>query len=686
MVETFTRLARDHAAQAEQQKKVTALLAEEAILRTTAGKLALAAGRATESLESAKRIESLLREKVDDQRRIRSLEEHRQHLQDGQPCPLCGSMEHPWSSPEAVPADSAEEQLRKQITERERLEKEAAAAREQSTSAERHLAQHHARTHAIEEGLFSARSHLEAEWQTIASERECTQESLTAAKAEAIAAHAAMASMAASIRAAQEEARTAATAAAKAAAEAELALSQREACRLNLAAALTALHETEAALTAAQTSLAAHLADARRAFAEAGEPDAVDLPEAMERLKKRERLWRENTARAAELEKRAAALRHEQERILDTVKTWETRAAETAALLAKASIVPVAAALQKMEWNGALEALTGSLNTLQTAEALATDAANAAERAGESLTLRQTTLTEALAGTVFDSIDALKKARIEKAALQTIHLQRDALREEGVRLQTRREVLSRDTETVHALLEEMHPGGKFQPTDLPGLELEQTGVSERVRALHAERGAVEQQLRSDDEMRSVHAASATALEEMKRNAAPWSRLNELIGSAGGDKFSRFAQAVTLEHLTTLANARLVQLCDRYRLLRRGKADDLELQISDAWQGDSLRPMESLSGGETFLVSLALALGLSELAGGRSRIGTLFIDEGFGTLDSTALDIALSSLETLRTGHSAIGVISHVEILKARLTTQVEVVRGPGGWGHLEVRT
>jgi exonuclease SbcC len=164
------------------------------------------------------------------------------------------------------------------------------------------------------------------------------------------------------------------------------------------------------------------------------------------------------------------------------------------------------------------------------------------------------------------------------------------------------------------------------------------------------------------------------------------RLTELIGSADGDKFSRFAQSVTLDHLTALANARLAQLCDRYRLLRSGAAADLQLQICDAWQGDSLRPMESLSGGESFLVSLALALGLSELAGRRTRIGTLFIDEGFGTLDSTALDIALSALETLRTGHSTIAVISHVEALKTRLTTQVEVVRGAGGWSTLHVRT
>ena len=128
-----------------------------------------------------------------------------------------------------------------------------------------------------------------------------------------------------------------------------------------------------------------------------------------------------------------------------------------------------------------------------------------------------------------------------------------------------------------------------------------------------------------------------------------------------------------------------QLCDRYRLLRCGAPEDLRLNISDTWQAEARRPMESLSGGETFLVSLALALGLSELAGRRTRIGTLFIDEGFGTLDSTSLDIALSALEGLRTGHSIIGVISHVEALKARLTTRIEVAGARGGWSTLEVK-
>jgi exonuclease SbcC len=113
-------------------------------------------------------------------------------------------------------------------------------------------------------------------------------------------------------------------------------------------------------------------------------------------------------------------------------------------------------------------------------------------------------------------------------------------------------------------------------------------------------------------------------------------------------------------------------------------DELDLRIVDLYQANVDRPMESLSGGESFLASLALALGLSELASRHHPIDSLFIDEGFGTLDSETLEVALSALENLRAGGKTIGLISHVDLLKERLSTQVRVVRGAGGTSRIEV--
>ncbi len=123
--------------------------------------------------------------------------------------------------------------------------------------------------------------------------------------------------------------------------------------------------------------------------------------------------------------------------------------------------------------------------------------------------------------------------------------------------------------------------------------------------------------------------------------------------------------------------------DRYQI-QRTELTDLSLEIVDRYQADVTRPTRSLSGGESFLVSLALALGLSDLAGSDTRIESLFIDEGFGTLDAATLDTALAALENLRMANRTIGIISHVEALKQRISAQIRVDKSSNGYGTLEV--
>ena len=180
-----------------------------------------------------------------------------------------------------------------------------------------------------------------------------------------------------------------------------------------------------------------------------------------------------------------------------------------------------------------------------------------------------------------------------------------------------------------------------------------------------------------------HATLATELEKQQQAARRWRGLAEVIGSADGKKFSEFAQGLTLARLVDLANRHLVRLTDRYRILRNPD-ELLDLLILDEYQAGSTRSMNSLSGGESFLVSLALALGLSELAGRKTQIDTLFIDEGFGTLDPDALDVALTALEMLQGTGKTIGIISHVEALKERVSTQINVRKGAGGVSSITV--
>ncbi|MDX2322164.1 MAG: AAA family ATPase [Moritella sp.] len=156
-------------------------------------------------------------------------------------------------------------------------------------------------------------------------------------------------------------------------------------------------------------------------------------------------------------------------------------------------------------------------------------------------------------------------------------------------------------------------------------------------------------------------------------------LQSLIGSKDGSKFRRFAQGLTLDHLVTLANQQLDRLHSRYQLQRKlaSGSEALALQVVDTWLADAVRDTKTLSGGESFLVSLALALGLSDLVSHKTSIDSLFLDEGFGTLDAETLDIALDALDHLNASGKMIGVISHVEALKERIPVQVKVNKGSG---------
>ncbi len=171
----------------------------------------------------------------------------------------------------------------------------------------------------------------------------------------------------------------------------------------------------------------------------------------------------------------------------------------------------------------------------------------------------------------------------------------------------------------------------------------------------------------------------------KKTLEKWEKLNALIGSSSGDKFSRMAQSITFDALLRYANQSLMRMSDRYILQRdgAGAAKPLELAVIDTYQAGEKRPVSNLSGGESFIVSLALALGLSEMSSGAARIDSLFIDEGFASLDEDYLEAALQTLSTLGSREGKlIGVISHVEALKSRIDVQIEVSRRSGGCAAL----
>jgi len=174
--------------------------------------------------------------------------------------------------------------------------------------------------------------------------------------------------------------------------------------------------------------------------------------------------------------------------------------------------------------------------------------------------------------------------------------------------------------------------------------------------------------------------------EVQKANKKWEVLNRLIGDATGTEFNKFAQDLSLQRLILLGNKRLKQLNDRYELDRFIAGEDKnQLYVIDNHMGGLRRSVKTLSGGETFLMSLALALGLSDLASKNIEINSLFIDEGFGTLDPETLDLTLDTLERLQAeSNKTIGIISHVNALKERIQTQIVLDRNTQGYSQLEV--
>ncbi len=196
-------------------------------------------------------------------------------------------------------------------------------------------------------------------------------------------------------------------------------------------------------------------------------------------------------------------------------------------------------------------------------------------------------------------------------------------------------------------------------------------------------GQVQEKLTQQEKLRQEGEVIIQQINAQEQEFKRWSKLNDLIGSADGKKFRSFAQGLTLRKLIGLANAHLLELNGRYVIQKRAD-EDLELEIIDTYQANNVRSMRTLSGGESFLVSLALALGLSELAGRNTSIQSLFIDEGFGSLDENSLDLAISTLENLQSTGKTIGIISHVKELKERIGVQIQLRKQSNGFSTLEV--
>jgi len=212
--------------------------------------------------------------------------------------------------------------------------------------------------------------------------------------------------------------------------------------------------------------------------------------------------------------------------------------------------------------------------------------------------------------------------------------------------------------------------------DFDIIEKKLPALNEEVKQIQIKQGQLTQTLSQNQSQREQQKNLLEHIAQQQTNVDDLAHLTGLIGSADGAKFRKFAQSLTLAHLVYLANQQLERLHARYQLQCQ-QSETLTLEVLDTWQADSVRDTKTLSGGESFLVSLALALALSDLVSAKTSIDSLFLDEGFGTLDNDTLEIALDALDSLNASGKMIGIISHVDTLKDRIPVQIKVKKRSG---------
>ncbi|MCY1016924.1 AAA family ATPase [Pyxidicoccus sp. MSG2] len=706
--------AEERAAEGEATKAKAEAEAAEGVAREAAARRA----EREAALKEARRALSMAQA-------TQSYASHRTLLREGEACPLCGATEHPYarevSALDGLVAESTArvETLETERAEASRTEMEAsakgAAARARAGQAEARretaaarCAEHRAawggargkwlrsvagagQGAAHDASLAPEAGETTEAGAWLRAARAEVQERLAALKAEEEAAEG-LARAAREARAALETQRTRREAAAEMLRRAEESLTRAEGT----------LNEVLARVEAAEALRRQVLADVAPVFSQdEGWEAKLEADPATFRgnCAKRVALWKTKEearlkaeAREAEEQKHRAraqglvdvSTQHAEEHAKLAALKEEERsevARARAALLHGRSTEDVRAELRARldaaveSFERAREAAEAAKQAERVATARAEDAVRARTEAVEARESARAALAEQLSarGTTLDAVKALlaHDAAWCEAEARALSALRETLAQARAVLAERRERRTRH--------EESGPPSLSEAEALPARERLRADVEARRRA----EATLRARLESDDAARARHGTEAAALEERQRETEVWKALGELIGSHDGKRFKVFAQSLTLDALLLHANAHLRELARRYRLMRV-PGHDLDLQVVDGDMGDEVRSVASLSGGESFLVSLALALGLASLSSETTQVETLFIDEGFGTLDPETLEVALATLDALQATGRQVGIISHVSGLAERIGVQVRVVKQGGGRSRLVV--
>ncbi|MFI8747144.1 SbcC/MukB-like Walker B domain-containing protein [Pseudomonas sp. NPDC077186] len=611
---------------------------------------------------------------LEQEQRIEDLQAYRARLQPGEACPLCGSHQHPAVSQyQALDVSATRQALERCRHDLAQLEDQGASLRDELTRLATQIAQ-------LQQQLEQAReqtAQLDAQWQ-----QQLAEQALSLADGAALAelqrSHEQGLAQVQG-RLAQVESRQAELAQARGAREvAERALADTQQRQALLA---RDLHN----LQARQAEQQGRLQQLERELQHRGQALLASLDGFADQLPADGAAW---------LDEQQGAWRDWQQAQAQDQQLQEQQR-EAQRLLAEAE---AQAAQWQQRWQAAGASAWAEPEPAAQAEQALQDAAAdlaSAQREGDALRGReqsQQALLQQLQARLNDAEQRWQQALAaspfaDLPAFLAALLAEDE-RERLAALQARLQRALTEAATLLAAAEAQLQQLRAAPqTELALAELDAQlqALQGEVRALSQRQGELRAQLQADDARRSSQQALFAEIEAQQSEHALWQQLNGLIGSADGAKFRKFAQGLTLDHLIHLANRQLARLHGRYQLARKGSGE-LELEVLDTWQADVARDCRTLSGGESFLVSLALALALSDLVSHKTSIDSLFLDEGFGTLDGETLEVALDALDNLNASGKTIGVISHVEAMKERIPVQLRVYKGVGlGYSRLDAR-
>ncbi|MDO4724530.1 MAG: SbcC/MukB-like Walker B domain-containing protein, partial [Comamonadaceae bacterium] len=682
----------------------------------------------------------------------------RHTLQDGQPCPLCGALEHPFTQAQARPQpepqataqriQAARAQLQQWRAEHTQQQLRHGQCHEQAQQARQHSQQQHqraqaalARLRALHEDLAQpptpAPAACEAQQSAAALMQRLAQ---WPADAQGPAHSAALDALAQALKAAQAEQAAQCQASAQRLAEAEelaQAIAQSharleqqrqsadQAMQASHAAAeqqakaqhaLQQLQQPLQALQAAQAAQQQALQQAleglpeqgelprwasthpaaeghAKALAGADEPEPHNLQALLQALEQRRAQWlllqQQHGALQPQLAALAQRIAQQAQHAAQLQSQWEQQRSQCQALQQAAEQLQAQrqalfgtqdpkAQAERLQANcqAAAQALQQAQQHWRQAQAAQLEHQSRcqalqqaqAERAPQ-LAAQAAEFAAQLQARGFAHEAAYRAALLPPAQRQQLAQQAERLRIEQARLHSQQQTL----QAQRSALQAERPD---EPPPLQALQQAQAELAAQQRQALEALGTLKSRLAEQQQQ-----AQRQAIEAQQRECLRWEALHALIGSADGKKYRHFVQGLSLAMVVAQANGQLQKMSGRY-LLVCDPAQPLELSVIDNDQAGLVRTTKNLSGGESFIVSLALALGLSHMASQNVRVDALFLDEGFGTLDDEALETALETLASLRLEGKLIGVISHVPALKERIATQIVLTPLPGGHSRL----